>query len=205
MPKALQVKLLRFLEDHKVQRLGDTGVKAVDVRVIAATNKKGLPSVNAESLRRDLYYRLGEFEIDLPPLREREGDFLLIAEAIIARSRQRFGLPKLHLSPRTGQLLATYSWPGNVRELENKLSRAAIICENQTIEPEDLQLSAASFTELNFKDARDMFERDFVVNLLRRTDYNIAKAALQAGVSRPTLYDLLKKHNITIKTVSSAE
>jgi two-component system NtrC family response regulator len=200
MPKNLQVKLLRFLEDQKVQRLGDTTFKTVNVRVIAATNKKNF---NAETeggsgLRSDLYYRLNEFRIDLPLLRERGEDILLIANFIIEKNRKRFNAPKLRLSTRAGQILSIYSWPGNIRELENKLNRASITCVNQTIEPEDLDMAASSFTQLTFKEARDMFEKDFITHTIRRANYNISEAAKTIGLSRPTFYDLLKKHSIQI-------
>jgi two-component system NtrC family response regulator len=201
MPKNLQVKLLRFLEDQKVQRLGDTAGKTVNVRVIAATNKKNF---NAEveggsGLRSDLFYRLNEFRIDLPSLRERTDDITLIADHIITKNRVRFNAPKLKLSPRAQQVLMVYSWPGNIRELENKLNRAAIICVNQTIEPEDLELLASSFAELSFKEARDMFEKEFITRTLKKAEYNISEAAKNVGLSRPTFYDLLKKHDIQLR------
>ena len=203
MPKNLQVKLLRFLEDQKVQRLGDTAFRTVDVRVIAATNKKNFIADAQDGnagLRSDLYYRLNEFTIDLPPLRERAEDVVLIAEHIIGKNRARFNAPRLKLSPRAQQVLSFYSWPGNIRELENKLNRAAITCSNQTIEPDDLELSASSFTEISFKEARDMFEKDFIINALKKSDYTISEAAKKTGLSRPTFYDLLKKHSILLHT-----
>jgi two-component system NtrC family response regulator len=202
MPKNLQVKLLRFLEDQKVQRLGDTAFCTVNVRIIAATNKKNF---NAETeggsgLRSDLYYRLNEVRIDLPPLRERGDDILLISNVIMEKNRKLFNSPRLRLSERAEKILALYSWPGNIRELENKLNRASIACVNQTIEPEDLEMSASSFPELSFKEARDMFEKDFITHALRRNNYNISVAAKSIGLSRPTLYDLFKKHGIQIST-----
>ncbi len=203
MPKTLQVKLLRFLEDQKVQRLGDTRFRPVNVRIIAATNRPNISEQDGD-MRSDLYYRLSEFQIDLPPLRERENDCIMIADQIIGRNRKRFNIPRLSLSSRAQRALCSYGWPGNVRELENKLSRAAITCENQTIEPEDLQLSAASMSSLSLKEARDMFERDFVITVLKRVEYNIAEAARVAGVSRPTLYDLMRKHGIEARSDSSA-
>jgi len=201
MPKNLQVKLLRFLEDQKVQRLGDTASKTVNVRVIAATNKKNFNAeVEAGSgLRSDLFYRLNEFRIDLPSLRERTDDIALIADYVIIKNRIRFNAPKLKLSPRAQQVLMVYSWPGNIRELENKLNRAAIICINQTIEPEDLELSASSFAELSFKEARDMFEKEFITRALKKAEHNISEAAKNVGLSRPTFYDLLKKHDIQLR------
>ncbi len=200
MPKNLQVRLLRFLEDQKVQRLGDTEFKKVDVRIVAATNNKEINDNGAQrGLRSDLFYRLSEFQIELPPLRERGNDVLEIAHSIIERNRTKFGLQKLSLSLRAEQALLHYTWPGNVRELENKLSRAAITCVNQVIEPEDLSLSASSAVGLSLKDARDLFEREFIINVLRQAQFNISEAAKIAGISRPTLYDLLKKHSIKLE------
>jgi two-component system NtrC family response regulator len=200
MPKNLQVRLLRFLEDQKVQRLGDTEFKKVDVRIVAATNNKEINDNGSQrGLRSDLFYRLSEFQIELPPLRDRGNDVLEIAHSIIERNRTKFGLQKLSLSLRAEQALLHYTWPGNVRELENKLSRAAITCVNQVIEPEDLSLSASSAIGLSLKDARDMFEREFIINVLRQAQFNISEAAKIAGISRPTLYDLLKKHSIKLE------
>jgi len=198
MPKHLQVKLLRFLEDQTFQRVGDPQMRKANVRLVAATNKKGLDKEDNEAMRTDLYYRLSEFEIYLPPLHEREEDVLLLAQELIKRNQKKFSMPKLKLSNRAEKVLLQYSWPGNVRELENKLSRASITCINQVIEPEDLQLSPTEFDNMLLKDARDMFEKNFITDALKKANFVIAKAAKNIGVSRPTLYDLMKKHNIAI-------
>jgi two-component system, NtrC family, response regulator len=197
MPQQLQVKLLRFLEDQKFQRLGDVAFYQANVRIIAATNRKDLSAELNNSLRTDLYYRLSEFEIHLPRLQDRGNDVLLLAQKIIERNRKKFGLPKLKLSSRAEQDLLRYGWPGNVRELENKLSRAAITCTNQIIEPDNLQLSAESFKNLSYKEARDLFEKEFVENALRHANYNISMAAKNIEVSRPTLYDIMRKHGLS--------
>jgi two-component system NtrC family response regulator len=200
MPAALQVKLLRFLEDQNIQRIGDTTLRKVDVRIIAATNRKNLDK-EGSSLRSDLFYRLSEFCIDLPPLRKRGDDILLIAKSLLEKNRIKFNAHLLRLSSRAEGALLNYTWPGNVRELENKLSRASIICSNQTIEPEDLQLSVSdSFGNLSLKDARRAFEREYLMNLLQRVDFNISEAANQAGITRPTIYDLMKKLDIKLQT-----
>jgi two-component system, NtrC family, response regulator len=198
MPKNLQVKLLRFLEDQNVQRVGGTTTKTVNVRIIAATNRKNLDNEDS-GLRSDLYYRLSEFQIDLPPLRDRGNDVVLIAESLIEKNRRKFNRPRLQLSTRAAEVLAGYSWPGNVRELENKLSRASITCSSDSIEPEDLQLgSRQSGNMTNYKDARDAFEREFFVNLLEKCNNNISEAAKLAGISRPTLYASIKKLGINV-------
>jgi two-component system NtrC family response regulator len=199
MPKNLQVKLLRFLQDQRIQRVGGTMFKTVDVRIIAATNRKDLDGIDS-SLRNDLYYRLSEFQIDLPPLRDRERDVLLIASAIIERNRVKFGAAKLQLSTRAENALMGYSWPGNVRELENKLSRAAITCTNQIIEPDDLKLPTGNhYSELTYKDAKQAFEKEYFQALLEKYDFNISETAGAAGISRPTLYDMMKKLNIQLE------
>jgi two-component system NtrC family response regulator len=199
MPKNLQVKLLRFLQDQQIQRVGGTSFKKIDVRIIAATNRKNLDSCES-SLRSDLYYRLSEFQIDLPSLRERDRDVLLIANAIIERNRIKFGAAKLKLSTRAENALMGYSWPGNVRELENKLSRAAITCSNQIIEPEDLKLPEGNpYLELSYKDARQFFDKEYFQALLEKYKFNISETAAAAGISRPTLYDMMKKLNIQLE------
>jgi two-component system, NtrC family, response regulator len=207
MPINLQVKLLRFLEDQKIQRIGDTTYRSVDVRVIAATNKKNFntDTEKGNGLRSDLYYRLNEFRIDLPSLKDRSDDILLIADYIIKKNQKRFNLPKLKLSPRAEKVLLMYSWPGNIRELENKLNRAAITCVNQTIEPEDLELAESSLSGSSLKEARDMFEKEFVIRALKKAEYNISDAAKAIDISRPTLYDLLKKHGIQFHIEKSIE
>lgn len=199
MPKNLQVKLLRFLQDQQIQRVGGTSFKKVDVRIIAATNRKNLDGDDS-SLRSDLYYRLSEFQIDLPSLRERDRDVLLIANSIIERNRIKFGAAKLQLSARAENALLGYSWPGNVRELENKLSRAAITCANQVIEPEDLKLPDGNhYSELSYKEARQSFEKEYLQALLEKNHFNISETATAAGISRPTLYDMMKKVNIQLQ------
>ncbi len=199
MPMALQVKLLRFLQDQKLQRVGETVFRSLDVRILAATNKSNLSEKDNPVMRTDLYYRLSEFEIDLPPLRDRKDDLPLIAANIIERNRAKFGQPKLKLSKRAEALLRNYSWPGNVRELENKLNRASITCANQVIEAEDLQLSETSFTVLSYREARQMFDRNFLLNALKQAKGNISLAAKVTGLTRPTLYDMMKKNGITVQ------
>lgn len=204
MPKHLQAKLLRFLEDQKFQRLGDTVLLQADVRIIAATNRKGLSIEDNPAMRTDLYYRLSEFEINLPPLKDRENDIILLANHIISKNRERFNMPKLKLSSRSEQSLINYNWPGNVRELENKLSRATISSVNSTIEPEDLQLSSFdSYKNLSFKNAKNLFEKNYITEALKQANFKISITAKNINISRPTLYDMIKKHDIIIKTEAS--
>jgi two-component system, NtrC family, response regulator len=199
MPMILQVKLLRFLQDQKLQRVGETSFRSLNVRIIAATNKTNLSEKDNTAMRTDLYYRLSEFEINLPPLRDRKDDIPLIASAIIEANRTKFNQPRLKLSKRAEQMLQNYSWPGNVRELENKLNRATITCAGQIIESEDLQLSETSFTVLSYREARQMFDRHFLLNALKQAKGNISLAAKVTGLTRPTLYDMMKKNGITVQ------
>ncbi len=199
MPMALQVKLLRFLQDQKLQRVGETTFRSLNVRIIAATNKTNLSDKDNSAMRTDLYYRLSEFEITLPPLRDRKDDILLIADKIIENNRTKFNQARLKLSKRAEQMLLNYSWPGNVRELENKLNRASITCTSQVIECDDLQLSETSFTVLSYRDARQMFDRNFLLNALKQAKGNISNAAKVTGLTRPTLYDMMKKNGISVQ------
>ena len=205
MPMPLQVKLLRFLQDQKLQRVGETTFRSLNVRIIAATNKTNLAEKDNTAMRTDLYYRLSEFEINLPPLRDRKDDIPLIAAAIIEANRAKFGQPRLKLSKRAEQMLQNYSWPGNVRELENKLNRASITCAGQIIEAEDLQLSETSFTVLSYREARQMFDRHFILNALKQAKGNISLAAKVTGLTRPTLYDMMKKNGITVQMEAKME
>jgi two-component system NtrC family response regulator len=205
MPMPLQVKLLRFLQDQKLQRVGETTFRSLNVRIIAATNKTNLAEKDNPVMRTDLYYRLSEFEIGLPPLRDRKDDIPLIAAKIIESNRQKFSQPRLKLSKRAEQMLLNYSWPGNVRELENKLNRASITCAGQVIEPEDLQLSETSFTVLSYREARQMFDRNFILNALKQAKGNISLAAKVTGLTRPTLYDMMKKNGITVQMEAKME
>ncbi len=205
MPMHLQVKLLRFLQEQRVQRVGDTRSRIVDVRVIAATNKTGLAEKDNESMRTDLYYRLSEFEILLPPLRDRGDDVLSIAQRVVEKGRERFAQPRLRLSKRAEKSLIGYSWPGNVRELENKLNRAAITCVNQTIEPEDLQLGDGTFADLTYREARQLFERNYILGALKRANGNVSLAAKAMGITRPTLYDMIKKNGVVVQMEAKIE
>ena len=206
MPIHLQVKLLRFLDDQSVQRIGDTKLKNVDVRVIAATNKNNLGDENNVVMRTDLFYRLSEFEIKLPPLKERGEDVLMIAQKKVEQNRKKFNSPKLKISPQAEDELLAYDWPGNIRELENRLNRASITCRSQTIRPEDLQLSpTAKLNSLTLKEARYQFERDYIMNSLIQAKWNISVAAKKADITRPTFYELMKKSDIAAKKESQSD
>ncbi len=205
MTPALQARLLRFLQDKRAPRLGETRPRGLDVRLIAATAKAGLSGNGHGALRNDLYYRLSEFEVRLPPLRERGRDVLLIAGSILDRNRRRFGQPRLRMSSRAEKALLAYGWPGNVRELESRLNRAAVACKGQIIEDGDLQLGDAVGGSLSYREARKAFERNLLLNALERSNGNVSLAARTVGVTRPTFYDMMRKTGIPIRTEGKGE
>ena len=197
MPRSLQVKLLRFLEDQKLQRLGDIHEQKLNVRIVAATNKLFSTSTSEGSLRSDLFYRLAEFEIHLPRLQEREGDVLLIADHIIEVNRAKFNQSQLTISKQARGVLSSYHWPGNIRELKNRLNRASLSCLDETIKAEDLEISLESGKDQTLTDTKQLMEKNILERALEMTNNNISQAAKKMGISRPTLYSLMKKYKIT--------
>jgi two-component system NtrC family response regulator len=198
LPPALQVKLLRFLQDKRLQRVGENKSRVLDVRVIAATNRAILTGADG-ALRSDLYYRLSEFEVRVPPLRERGRDVLLLAESILEKNRARFGRPRLKLSSRAEKALLAHGWPGNVRELENRLNRACIVADGNTIEDADLELDGSGDATQSYREARKAFEKNLLLNALRRANGNVSLAARTVGVTRPTFYDMMRKTGIWVR------
>lgn len=203
LPLNLQVKLLRFLQEKTIQRVGGREDISVDARIIAATNRDIIKGAEAGTFREDLYYRISVIYIKMPPLRDRGEDIILLANYFLRHYGKEFGKKARHFSPDSVKLLKSYEWPGNVRELENKVQRAVIMSDCSIIEPEALNFSLNttkegihSFTNLTLKDAREMVEREMVVSAIENQNNNMAKAAEALGISRPTLYDLVKKHNI---------
>jgi two-component system, NtrC family, response regulator len=204
MPLPLQVKLLRFLQERKVERLGGRQPIHVDTRVIAASNKDLKASITAGGLREDLYFRLSVVTITLPPLRERAEDIGMLANAFLRRACQEYRR-KLRFSEEALSALSQYHWPGNIRELENAIQRASIMARGQFIEPMDLGIPNPGRTErLSLREARNRVERQVVVDALTRTRGNISRAATELGVSRPTLHGLLEKHGIDSRELRPA-
>ena len=204
MPLQLQVKLLRFLQDFKIERVGGREELDLDVRVIAATNKNLKKQIEDGKFREDLYYRLAVVTLEMPALRERSPDTLLLARFFLHKFSN--GTQK-KLSAKAIDAINAYDWPGNVRELENKIRRAVTLAEDQTITPFDLGLGseAESMAEngqseqgLNMKKAVEDLEVRLIHSAILRNDRNISKAAEDLGLSRPTLYSLLKKYGITV-------
>jgi two-component system NtrC family response regulator len=195
---ALQVKLLRFLQEHQVERVGGRDTIHVDARVLAATNVDLERAVADGSFREDLYYRLGIVRMTLPPLRHRGPDIVMLAKALLGRYAVEMQNKVTGLDRRALLALQTYGWPGNVRELENRLKRAVIMTKRRRLTPEDLELPSSDATDTvrTLKEARALLEKDLILRGLARHQGNITRAADELGVSRPTLHDLIAKYAI---------
>ncbi|MDP3086370.1 MAG: PEP-CTERM-box response regulator transcription factor [Rubrivivax sp.] len=204
LPHSLQAKLLRFLQERKIERLGGRQEIAVDVRVVCATHQDLMALIKETRFREDLYYRLAEIVVDIPPLRARQGDAVLLAHAFLRRfanDQKRVGM---NFSDDALKAIEAHAWPGNVRELLNATKRATIMAEGQRISAADIGLTAPSTDadgdaprDLDLRMVRENAERQAILAALARANGNIAKASEMLGVSRPTLYDLM--HRLAIK------
>jgi two-component system NtrC family response regulator len=194
----LQVKLLRFLQEHRIERVGGRQEIEVDARVMAATNIDLKKAITDGEFREDLYYRLAVVNISLPALRERGEDIVLLANAFLQRYEAELGKKTTGLSQPVIKILHTHAWPGNVRELENRLKRAVIMAEGRKLKPADLELSDefSKYEGLGLREARETLEKEMVQRALAVNKNNITKAAAELGVSRPTLYELMEKLGI---------
>jgi two-component system, NtrC family, response regulator len=200
LPLALQVKILRFLQDQVVERVGGREQIGVDVRVVAATNRDLKEAMKNGTFREDLYFRLGVVTIFLPPLREREGDVLVLSNAFLNRYAEDAKRKLNGFTQAAVNALETYPWPGNVRELENKVKRAVVMADGSKVRAEDLEMvKGERREELSLKDAREAVERELVLKALTRNQQNMTRAAEELGVSRPTLYELIEKLGIEKK------
>ena len=196
LPMPLQAKLLRFLQERVIERLGGRGEVPVDVRVVAATHQNLAELIKEGRFREDLFYRLSEITVNIPPLRERHGDPSLLAHSFLERLNLSQKRSLRGITPEALQAIEAHPWPGNVREMENILKRAVIMAEGAQITREDLGLGPAAPTDehpLNLRQVRDEAERQAVVRALARSNGNIAQASELLGVSRPTLYDLMNR------------
>ncbi len=199
MPLPLQAKLLRFLQERHIERLGGREEIPVDVRVVCATNKNLQQMVQEGTFREDLYYRICEMEIHIPPLRERHGDKLLLARHFLKRAAKQNNMSSVTgFSPEATEMIESYEWPGNIREMENRIKRGVVMCEDKLVSSEDLGLMTENELSLNLREVRYKAERAAILRALTMTDYNISSTAKLLGVTRPTLYDLIKKYNISI-------
>ncbi len=199
MPLPLQAKLLRFLQERVIERVGGRQEIPVDVRVICATHKDLLAMSREKEFREDLYYRISEITVRIPALREREGDVLLLARVFLEAASKKHGKQMHRFSKDALAALEAYPWPGNVRELENRVKRAVIMAENKQITSGDLELGGSGHderTSFNLREIRDQAERQTVVRALGHVGGKVSQAAELLGVSRPTMYDLMKKFNL---------
>ncbi|MCX6556171.1 MAG: sigma 54-interacting transcriptional regulator, partial [Candidatus Aminicenantes bacterium] len=225
LPLALQVKLLRFLQERVIERVGGREQIDVDARVVAATNRDLKEAMKDGSFREDLYFRLGVILMSLPPLRERGGDIILLAKAFLARYADENRKKINGFNDQAIAAIAQYEWPGNVRELENRIKRAVIMAEGAKITPADLDMAEAApaaegvkiipahldmadaapavvhapgskYENMGLKEARESLEKELLAKALSGNKGNLTRAAAELGVSRPTLYDLMEKFGI---------
>jgi two-component system NtrC family response regulator len=195
MPAPLQAKLLRFLQERVVERVGGRDEIPVDVRVVCATNQDLDQRIKDGLFREDLYYRIGEVTLRVPPLRERVGGIAVLAQVFLQRFAAAHGRAIRGFAPDALAAIETYRWPGNVRQLENKVKTAVVMAEGNLIGAADLGLQpgAADEMSLNLREVRTRAERQAVQQALALSDGNISRAAELLGITRPTLYDLLDK------------
>lgn len=198
LPMALQAKLLRFLQERVIERVGGREEIPVDVRVVCATHRDLKTLIKSGGFREDLYYRLAEIVVDIPPLRERVGDAVLLAHAFVQRFGRENGRGGLGLTEDAVAAIEAHHWTGNIRELENAVKRAVIMAEGNRVTVEDLGIALPQGEEkaFNLREVREEAERRAVLRVLSRTNGNVARAADMLGVSRPTLYDLMNRFGL---------
>jgi len=206
IPLGTQVKLLRFLEDRIIERVGGRQSIRIDARILSATNQD-LPNLITQGrFREDLYYRINEVAIQLPPLRERGGDSLLLANFFLRKYGKEFGRSLRGFTNSAISAIREHPWRGNVRELDGRIKRAVIMAEGIVVTPGDLDLAApTNERSLNLREVRREAERETIEIALTQTGGNISKAAGLLGISRPTLYDLLDDHGLSPRSSQAAE
>lgn len=192
----LQVKLLRFLQEQTIERVGGRVPIKVDTRVVAATNSDLKQAMQAGTFREDLFYRLAVVVVRVPPLRERHGDIHLLANSFLKRCAAENPAAPSRFSPAAVRAMEQHTWPGNVRELENRVKRGSIMAEGSEVSPADLELGGSNSEQpgaTTLKEAREAVERSMIEAALRRHRNKISPAAIELGISRPTLYELMDK------------
>ena len=196
VPLPRQVKLLRFLQERTVERIGGRKAIPVDTRVVCATHRDVDAMVAAETFREDLYYRLAEIVVRIPALAERPGDAGLLAQHFVRHHARAMKRPVTGLSADARAAIDGWGWPGNVRELENRVKRAVIMADGKLVTAHDLELAEADDLPVSLRAAREETDRRVIRHALARADGNISNTAKLLGVSRPTLYDLLKSYDL---------
>lgn len=198
LPLPLQVKLLHVLQEQRIVRVGGREEIAVNARVIAATNRDLSQAIQAGAFREDLFYRLQVVTIVVPPLRDRGEDIVLLANAMLRQYGNELKKKIAGFTPQAIKAIEGHDWPGNVRELENRIKRAVVMTEGPRITPEDLEVSTvgAKGGNQSLRDARESIEKEFIQRTLAKHRGNISKAAIELGISRPTLHGLLTKYSI---------
>jgi two-component system NtrC family response regulator len=203
LPLNLQVKILRFLQEKVIQRVGGREDIAVNARIIAATNRDIARMTEEGAFREDLFYRLAVIQINLPPLRERGDDILLLANLFLSRLSAGLRKKVRGFSAEALKLIQSYEWPGNVRELENKIQRAVIMSDSSLLEPvalgfthQPLKEEVTAVAGMTLKEAREKAELETISVAIENQGGNMARAAEMLGISRPTLYDLFRKHGL---------
>ena len=206
LPFPLQVKLLRFLQEQVIERVGGRQSIPVDVRVVSATNMQIEEQVAGGRFRNDLYYRLNSVTVRIPPLRERPGDAGLLARFFLARFNHEFGRNMRGFADTAMAAINAHAWPGNVRELENRMKRAVVMSEGRLIEATDLELAPVEPEDgdLNLRAARTRAELEVLQKAIGRSRGRLTHAAKLLGISRPTLYTLLEAHGLSVESVTSA-
>jgi two-component system NtrC family response regulator len=199
LPLPLQVKLLRFLQQQRIQRVGGRQDIEIDARIITATNSDLKNSIAAGKFRDDLFYRLAVVTISLPPLRQRGDDVRLLAQSFLQRFAAEHNKTNVTFQPDALRALNRHDWPGNVRELQNRVKRAVIMADSRRLTPDDLELAqvAGAARPVTLKEARDNLERELIQQTLHRHSGKITSAAAELGISRPTLYELMEKLGIS--------
>ena len=197
MPMSLQAKMLNVLQERTIVRLGGNKEIPLDIRVLCATHQNIKKRIEEGLFREDLYYRISEIDLEMPPLRERLDDIMVLANSFLQRFASQQGRQIKKFSQAAVVAIRSYNWPGNIRELENKVKRAVVMCEKSVIGPDDMELaeSAGGFEPVLLQDVRARAESDAIIQTLANSK-NISEAAKSLGVTRPTLYNLINKYKL---------
>lgn len=200
MPLGLQAKMLRFLQERVIERVGGRNEIPVDIRVVCATHRNLQNMVKEETFREDLFYRVGEIIISIPPLRDRDEDVVLLAKIFLNQYKEEYGAKANGFSDEAIEAMLRYSWPGNIRELQNKLKSAVVLAEGTVINADDLGLIAkvkeSEPMVLNLREVREQAESKAIRRAYHQSEQNISKTAELLGVTRPTLYSLIDKYHL---------